>query len=347
MTQAFSIRQSLQGALQDFVRQSGFSCVLTEETVRELVCLLASYREENVLLFPEVFVVDKLDALNSLAPGLQRLAVRSDTLGAALAAKMLKDCASLASGGWAVYVAKTGETSAEYGMIRAQRHSFARSAEESMLNLGNAAPVLLVRNRGHLVVELRNSNGARYTVALTSTPAAPSPLSTNVERFVQAAAGVAEEDRVRFVPYLVRLLTELLQRCHGTLLAVFDFSESGLPPPSLADGVWLKPAISLAAMHAAAVRESSADALADLQSVELLLSGMINSDGVVVFDAKGGILAYRVFLKPEDSERRNLPEVGGGRRRAYELMQLRIGTVFKAVLIRSQDGETDCKGINS
>lgn len=65
MGDACSIRQSLQGALQDFVRQSGFNCVQTEEAVRERVCLLASYREVEVPLFPEAFLVDKSDALNS------------------------------------------------------------------------------------------------------------------------------------------------------------------------------------------------------------------------------------------------------------------------------------------
>jgi len=346
MTEAFSIRESLQGALQDFVRQSGFTCVSTEETVRELVCLLASYREEDVPLFPEVFVVNRLDALNSLAPGLDRFVVRSDTLNAAIAAKMLKECANLAGPGWALYVAKTGPTTAEYGLIRAQRHSFATSAEESMRDLGVAAPVLFIRNRGRLTVELRNSNSERYTVALTSTPAAPSPLWSNVERFVQAVAVIAEDNRARFVSYLTRLLTELLQRCHGTLLAVIDTPAGESRPVSLGDGVWINPAVPLGARHAAAVRENSADALADLQAAEFLLAGMMNSDGVVVFGANATILAYRVFLKPDELERQKLPELGGGRRRTYELMKIRLGAVFKAVLFRSQDGETDCKGVN-
>ena len=44
---AYSIRQSLQGALQDFIRTSGFTDTRLEEVVRELVGMLASYREER------------------------------------------------------------------------------------------------------------------------------------------------------------------------------------------------------------------------------------------------------------------------------------------------------------
>jgi hypothetical protein len=76
------------------------------------------------------------------------------------------------------------------------------------------------------------------------------------------------------------------------------------------------------------------------------LDGMINSDGLVIIGANGTILAYRVFLKSEDPERNRLPDLGGGRRRTYELMKLRLGTVFQAVLFRSQDGETECQRVD-
>jgi len=86
----------------------------------------------------------------------------------------------------------------------------------------------------------------------------------------------------------------------------------------------------------------TAEALARLQADEALLKGMLHSDGVVVFGRNGSVLGYRVFLKPEGDEASKLPAKGGGRRRAYELVKLRMPQMFKAVLIRSQDGETEC-----
>ena len=45
------------------------------------------------------------------------------------------------------------------------RHSFATAAEESMRDLGKDAPIILIRNRGHLTVELFSTVDTRYTVA--------------------------------------------------------------------------------------------------------------------------------------------------------------------------------------
>lgn len=65
---AYSIRHSLQGALEDFVRASGFSCVHLEGLIREFVGMLAAYREEDTPLYPEVFVFASQDGLTALAP---------------------------------------------------------------------------------------------------------------------------------------------------------------------------------------------------------------------------------------------------------------------------------------
>ncbi len=91
-------------------------------------------------------------------------------------------------------------------------------------------------------------------------------------------------------------------------------------------------------------QKQDADSLADLEAAEALLDGMLNSDGVVVLGPDGSVLAYRVFLKPTDEEKRTLPERGGGRRRTFELMKARVGKTLRAAFFRSQDGETDFGG---
>jgi hypothetical protein len=69
---------------------------------------------------------------------------------------------------------------------------------------------------------------------------------------------------------------------------------------------------------------------------------MINSDGVVLLSTDGSILAYRIFLKAADEEKTRIPEQGGGRRRTFELMKIRLDTELKAAFFRSQDGNTGC-----
>ena len=326
--------------LADYVRNSGFADIHVEELVRELVGILATYREEGSPLFPEVFVFDSAAGLTALAPSTGVISVNRVVLNGDSAKTIVKDCATIANRGWAIFAVKDGEA-VRYGLFRSLRHSLATSAEESMCGLGQGVPVIMIRNRGQLVVELRNTNGERFTAALTTTPAQPSPLEGHVEKFVTAVIAKVE-DSEQLKSYLVRVLTDALQNCHGTLMAVIDVPEAAVRPESLTDGTWPDPPINLSELFRAA-KGNDAVAHADLVAAETLMRGMINSDGVVVFGSNGTILSYRVFLKPQQQEHAGLPEAGGGRRRTFELMKLRVPAVFKAVFFRSQDGVTGCE----
>lgn len=343
----FSIRTPLQGELIDFVSSSGFDCAYLAGFVRDLVCLLGSYREEDVPLFPEIYVLSGTDAISSLAPGTRRIKIGQKPLEDNAAAAVLKNCANLAINGWSIYAAKIRHDAAtpqiEYGLFRAQKHSYAVSVEESMTSPG-AVPAILIRNRGHFVVEVKNASNATFTASFTSAPAARPPLLNDIIRFSSAICSALSGDSAsQFSQYANRLLLELLQHCHGTLLAATVAPEGGTCPEELRDGVWLTPSLNLAEAYNEAISARDAESLATLQSYESLLEGMIGSDGVVVFSTNGHLLGYRIFLKPTDEEKKNAPDKGGGRRRTYELMKGRLGTSLKAAFFRSQDGATECK----
>src|SRR6266404_26959 len=119
---AYSIRESLQGALQDFIREAGFECVHLEAIIRELVGHLASYREEDTPLFPEVFVFSSSEGLTALAPSADNVTIGFAMLAPESAGIVLKNCAPLASNGWAVYVVKENNR-IRYSVFRATRHS--------------------------------------------------------------------------------------------------------------------------------------------------------------------------------------------------------------------------------
>lgn len=345
MPDAYSIRESLQGALQDFVREGGFNCVHLEEIIREIVSLLAVYREEDHLLFPEVFVFASPDGLKALAPSSDEVTIGSASLSHQSAALVLRNCAPLAVGGWAIFIVREDDENIRYGLFRSLRHSLSTGAEESMGDLGTNLPVMLIRNRGSLVVELCSTSNKRFTATLRTTVAKPSALEEDVSRFVEAVASKVQ-DPERFKPFLSRLLTEILQRCHGTLLGVVEYSESGTIHETLNDGIWFTPHLTLAALQTRAQTTHDADALADLKAAEALLAGMVNSDGVVIFGTDGTVIAYHVFLKANSDEVTKLVGPGGGRRRTYDLMKLRLQSVFKAVLYRSQDGEMACDKVD-
>jgi len=102
----------------DFLQSSSIACAHTAELVRDITCLLASYREEDVPLFPDVFVLPDLAALSSISPGTERLIIKAGIPLNDAAGRVLKDCASLAVKGWAVYIAKSADNVAEYGLFR-------------------------------------------------------------------------------------------------------------------------------------------------------------------------------------------------------------------------------------
>ena len=190
----YSIRVSLQGALQDYVRNSGFECVHLEDIIREVVGLVASYREEDVPLFPEVYVFASQNGLAALAPGDSQLTIDTVPLTTDSAPTIMKHCAALAIRGWVIFVVKE-DNQLRYGLFRSMRHSYATSAEEAMRGLGKDYPIVLIRNRGHLVVELSSTADLSFTVALTTAVARPSQLEKDVATFVQAASADIPDTR--------------------------------------------------------------------------------------------------------------------------------------------------------
>lgn len=345
MPGAFSIRTALQYELHNFANISGLECPETEELIRDLVSLLASYREEGHPLFPDVYILRKPADLLTLAPGANPHVIGSIQYENDTAARILKNTAGLAGGGWSIYAGKSESGKFDFGVFRSQRHSFATSSEESMCDLGAEHPIILIRNRGHLTVELLNSSGASLTVSLTASQPTPSVFSQYITTLVgQSCSEIDDEPRQQFSNYLARTLTGLLQQCHGTLIAVIDANLDGIPD-EMSDGVWLSPSIDLFGCHMRAVKSGDAASLADLQAAECLLRGMVNSDGIVILDTKGCVRAFRVFLAPTNTEKQKLDDSGGGRRRTFNLMKLRVeSNQILAALIRSQDGVMDCKG---
>lgn len=337
------MREALQGALQDYVRASGFACVKTEDLLRDLVSRLASYREEDVALFPEVYVLAEPSCLATIAPGMPLHTIGTCAFGLHGADRLLQDAAGLADSGWAIYVTKLSEERFEYGVFRSRRHSFSTTAEESMDGL--QTPVLVLRNRGHLSVELLNTNHDSFSISLTSAVPSESQLPHYIKALAEAATeSIDQGERARFQAYLESQLGRILQHCHGTLIAVVESPGHGRGPEEMLDGVWLAPHVDLLALHRTAVASATADSLADLQAAEALLSGMISRDGVVVLSTDGTVRAYRVFLAPTAEEKQQIPDRGGGRRRTFALMQLRTRAgQLRAAFFRSQDGTCDCE----
>ena len=341
-----SILESLRGLLADFLRNSGISCPITLDVACDLVFLLSAYREEEVPLFPEVYLLGPRpsgDVLAAIAPGAERVPIGTAPLDHRAAARALESCAGLATGGWAIFLRREPERFA-FGVFRAYQLPFSVSADESLASPGNSeAGVVLLRNCAAHCVELQDGTGQHLELSLSAAPPASEPMATQIQGL---AAAVCEDVGAALRPtmygYLTRLLGDLCKQAHGVLIGVVPHTTVRLPR-SLDDGVLLPKPVGLVDALRDVLGRHSDVSLATLKARESLLQGMITSDGVTVLATDASVRGFRIFIKATARENRELGErgvTGGARSRAYHVMQMRLGRPFRAVFIRSQDGGT-------
>jgi hypothetical protein len=342
-----TIRKGLIAAITDFVQDAGFNTQIN--LIVELVYELAGYREEDVPFFPTVYVVkrtDDGDTLSVIAPGAERIFLKSVDITESSGARILKDSAALADGGWSIYVDVT-DRMARYGLFRSEVLPISLSSAERMADPDSVSgSALLIRNCARNCVELMASDGNRMELGLTAKrPATKSVTDSFSALAIEATRSVLDENRKAASLYLQRLLAQICQRCHGTMIVVLPTGMM-VVPEAFHDGVILEEPINLLGAFHEMISEATAATLARLSAHESLLRGMIQSDGITVLSADGRVLGFRVFVKPDEQERHAMhgnETRGGARSRAFELLKLRVGESLSCAFFRSQDGETKCE----
>lgn len=338
-----SIREELLGTLHDFCKTAGFNSMNTNEVLAELVFHLSEYREEEVPLFPSLFLTEeRSQALAAIAPAHERIPIGNCSI-ISVASNALKECAALACDGWAIYLVMA-QQEAHYGLFRTVNSPFSVSALESLrdpqIELG---PIVMIRNCSSRCVEMIDGKGNGLELSLSSSHPPKQPVSSKIGRLAAAFMADLCSDSKGVFPYVERLLGSICQQAHGTIIAVLP-ANLGSVPAGFQDGVMLEPPLDLGMTFQELDRLKSADALSRLYSRETLLRGMINSDGITLLSSDLKVIAFRVFVKPNVNESQNLEKVdirGGARTRAFELLKLRLKDPLNAVFLRSQDGRTE------
>ena len=338
-----TIRNGLIGSLNDFVQDAGFHSHVN--LVADLVYSLAEYREEDIPFYPSVYLVSNAgdsETLNVLAPGAERVVLGSaDSIDCCK--RILKDSAALADGGWSIFVV-VSDAQPKYGLFRSELLPFSRSSSDHMADPStDSGKALLVRNCSKNCVELLASDGKRMEFGLTA--ARPTAESTS-EAFWKLANSATEliskELQEASIGYFVRLIALICQRSHGTIIVVLEHMSV---PEEFQDGVILDEPIDLLKSFEELQVDEKAHSLSSLIAKESLLRGIVQSDGITVLNKLGQVVAFRVFVKPNESEIGALAnEVieGGARSRAFQLLTLRLGAQLACAFFRSQDGQTKC-----
>jgi hypothetical protein len=196
-------------------------------------------------------------------------------------------------------------------------------------------------------VELVGAKGSDLTIAFSTardleTDEVRGPLRKFVGHAVDEVADA--EQKAGLANFLEGVLERALADSHGTILiCVKDATTSGIP--DLQDAVELTPELDFLSAYSEYKVSNSAESLLRLQSLESLLRGLLQSDGILVVTRKGSVCAYRGFYRPSApaAATSGPAVVGGARRRAFEGIGELVGSVLTAALFRSQDGQTKLK----
>jgi len=343
-----TIRTHLLSVVVDHLMKGGITCAYTHQLGCELVALLSAYREEERHLFPEVYVIAATegDPLRIIAPGVTPLSIgkieidKDFEAGAREAARaILKNCASLAIDGWAIYIHRD-QDGFSYGLFYSSPQSYSVGAAAVLVN--SSLPAVILRNSAENTVEIANSTGMRLEISLTTATPSNRSMSSQIMEFAQAACqDVPGDDREQASAYLNRLLTDFLRASHGALLAVAPITAS-LESEHFSGGVVFDVPVPLVTLMLSAVKEQSATAESMLRSHESLLRGMIMSDGITVLGADGSMRAFRVLVNigGEKADKGKI-KAGGARTRAFDVLKRYLNEPFTAILFRSQDGRTN------
>lgn len=331
-----TFRTQLLGGVTEFCSASQIPIFANALHLVELVVLLAKYKEEGIPLYPEVYVTTDVNALIAMLPEAERLSLGSTTRDVAGIKYALKKSAPLATGGWLVFLHDDGN-SLYYGLFRGTSNPVSVLVDSVILDKTNNIPVTKVFQVAEDCVEIVSCFGDQHFVFLNHRrDDSPPPLESLARLIDSVCAKVEPGLREPTQSFLTRILYNALRTSHGTLIAVTDKRR---PPKKLFDdGISLQTPVDYPALITA-VRRGDLP-VARLVTSSSLLEGMLNSDGIILFNNRGQLLGFNYFVRAKTPTN----ESGGARRRAFGTLTRHLSKGLSAAFIQSQDGWSDFMG---
>lgn len=333
-----TFRTPLLGSVADFCTATRIPLISNSLHLVELIVLLAKYREEGNPLFPEVYITTNVNDIIAMLPDAELLNLGKSTRDVDGLKRAIKKTAPLATGGWLVFIEDDG-SDLNYGLFRGDLNPVAVMADTVLLDNSNTTPVAKVCQIAHDCVEIRSCFGEHHYIFLNHRKEESPPPLYSLAKLIDAICYRVSPELVEPTKsYLTRIFYNALRVSHGSLVAV----TSGRKPPAklFDDGIPLEPPVDFPLLIRSVRRAEVSPAR--LQSSSALLEGMLNSDGIIVFNNKGQLVGFNYFVRAKTTSR----ESGGARQRAFETLTRNLNKGLSAAFIQSQDGWSDYRGIN-
>ena len=351
-----SMQESTIGAVAKFMEREGCECLQSIKLLSFLAGALQRYEEEGVVLNPRVLLCNRIDTFSRSLPGGRFLVFGRLEFSNDAGKHILKQCATLTRAGWTVFVERNADgTEARFGVLSSLASPTSIELRDMVMlerdpSLGHPELAVLVEQIDPKTVLFSGSRGNTLRIVFSTTRISKDEAN-EVQQFSDLCC--SNVDGLEFKAYLRSILGRSLKESYGTIL-VCRSTGAITEVKGMNDAVLLDPPLDLKDAFTAYKTFGNADSILELQRSEALLIGMLQSDGIVVFDDQGAVTAYRVIFQDTraavGAKRRKGREkpagpVGGSRRKAFEGLKGLVGGELRGALFRSKDGATEFIGV--
>lgn len=335
-----TLRSQLKSSIGDFLTDAEMACGATEESLILLAVALVNYREEERPLFPRVLICDDLHTSLRNLQGSNAIELGSGAKDPATVLRAVKKCAPLAANVWAIWIERRGD-SFRFGVFQGPTAT-ALDLRATLLGTEATGPLkaILIGQYAPGVVELISAGDPGIRIHLSGQREEHVPVDDTQSSLVGWSSKDIEDQRVQetYVSFMRTVLHDLLRKGHGTLIGVVP-ADTEAWKQDTDDIVILAEPIDLARLLEQHAIEQSSGALSELLASVELVEGMLNSDGITVFDSAGRVIAFNWFIATDLSKLSPRDAMGGARHRAFAAMKQRVEDgAFRGAFIRSSDG---------
>lgn len=336
MAENITFRTQLLGGVTEFCQETGLKIINNSLHLVELIVLLARYKEEGVKLCPKVYLTNDMATLVAMLPDGEKLTIGTTAPDSDGIKTVLKKCAPLAQDGWSIYI-HDDDTIIEYGLFRGSSNPISVLVDDVLMVDNEDLVVVKAFQIAEECVEIKSNTGSHHYIFLNHRKKDSPPPLQYLDDLVHAmSSGVEEKEKESIVSFLKRLVFDALRQSHGCIIAVTNMKRA--PKFLSEDGVILSIPIDFGKL----VKEVKEDKIlpSSLDSKAVLVKGMLNTDGIIIFDNKSRLLGYNCFVKVSKKDE----VIGGARKRAFATLSSKVGIGLCAVFMQSQDGWSDYKG---
>lgn len=338
MPENITFRTQLLGGVSEFSQNTGIPLFLQTINLVELIVLLARYQEEGIKLAPKVYITINISELCAMLPDNELIRIGTSSKDSDGIKTALKKCAPLATGGWMVFI-EDNDDDISYGLFKGSSNPVAVLVDYVAMSDSNDLPIVKVFQVAEDCVEISSNTGGRHYIFLDHRKEeSPPPLQYLDDLVLLITENVNEKYLESIRSFLNRLLFDSFRESHGCIIAVTNMKST--PKLLSNDGVIFDHPIDFGLLVEQLITKRTKESV--ISSKGYLLKGMLNSDGIILFDNRGRLLGYNCFVKVSKKAK----VIGGARKRAFATLKEHIGKGLCGVFMQSQDGWSDFTGID-